>query len=58
MTEEQLKIINEYFEYLNLIGNTIDNPKFSLKIFFKYTNEMNIDYIRLRISDAQDFPDI
>jgi len=55
MTEQQQTIMNEYFEYLILSGKTVENPAYSLKIFFKYADEMNIDCLSLKISEAQDF---
>ena len=48
-------IQNEYFKYLTLSGFETHNPKTSLKVFFNYIIERDLDYLKLKINEAQDF---
>ena len=55
MTEIQQKWFNKYINNLTMAGRSIKNIKYSLKLFFTYLNETGLDFLRLRINQAQDF---
>ena len=47
-------IQNEYFKYLTLSGFETHNPKTSLKVFFNYIIERDLDYLKLKINEVQE----
>lgn len=55
MKEEQGTIINDYYRYLILSDKSKDNPKKSLKVFFKYISNQDMNFFNLKIHEAQDF---
>lgn len=55
MTEKHKKIFNEYLEYLKLQDKDCSNPKTVLKIYFSYLEGLDLPYLSVRISDAQEF---
>jgi len=55
MNEEQKKIFNQYLEILKLQNKSTKNAKFSLRVYFNYLKENELDFTRVNIKNAQDF---
>ena len=56
MNETQKKWQNKYYsEELFLSGRRIETVKHALKVFFIYINNISLDFMRLKIYEAQDF---
>jgi len=55
MNELQEQIFNEYLDELSRAGRTSKNVKYSLRIFFRYLNDTGINFLMVRIREAQDF---
>jgi len=55
MTEQQRTIMHEYLEELKSAGRSVKNPQGHLKQFFAYSVENEIEFLRLRLPEAQDF---
>jgi len=55
MNDEQKKIFNEYLEVLKLQNRSSKNAKFSLRVYFNYLKENELDFTRVNIKNAQDF---
>lgn len=55
MKEEYVRIINEYLSMLALAGRHTQRPKHDLTVFFNYVENHDIDFKRIRISEAQEF---
>jgi integrase/recombinase XerD len=55
MTEQQIKIIEEYIQELKQTNRSVKNPPYHLKHFFAYIDENDLEFLRLRVPEAQDF---
>ena len=55
MKAEHEKIIAEYIQELKLQGRPFKTIKSNLKIFFLFIENAGIDFLRMKIRDAQDF---
>jgi len=55
MNEQQQQYLNKYIDYLTFQNRSIKNIKFALKIYFNYLNDNDLDALRVKINDCQNF---
>jgi site-specific recombinase XerD len=55
MTEEQQKAVNDYLIDLKLHNKYIKNAKYNLNVYFRYINEYDLNWLRMKIGNAQEF---
>ena len=55
MDREQEKVLSEYIDYLKLQKKSFKSHRVALKIYFIYLTDMDMDYLRVRFSEVQEF---
>jgi integrase/recombinase XerD len=55
MEKEQEKALSEYIAYLKLQKKSFKNHRVALRIYFDYLTSMDLDYLRVRFTDAQEY---
>ncbi|MCP4132431.1 MAG: tyrosine-type recombinase/integrase [bacterium] len=55
ITEQQDQVLNEYLRELKIQDKNTNKIKTSARVFFTFVNDTALDYLRLKVSEAQEF---